>query len=220
MSGHTRSQGLEIRDIRFSRREIRDLGIAWIVLGIAFTLFLNPSLLRALLAGIVDPASLAGPVAASMLAVGTGFLLHELAHKVVAVRYGQIAEFRADYNMLGLALLAALAGFLFAAPGAVHHRGRITVRENGLIALAGPLVNVVLAVAFLPIALFGTGYAASVGGLGLFVNLLLAGFNMLPVGPLDGRKVLAWSKPVFVVCFLGTAGPGIALLFGLLPAGL
>lgn len=220
MSGHTRSRGLEIRDIRFSRREIRDLGIAWIVLGIAFTLFLNPSLLRALLAGVVDPASLAGPVAASMLAVGTGFLLHELAHKIVAVRYGQIAEFRADYNMLGLALLAALAGFLFAAPGAVHHRGRITLRENGLIALAGPMVNAVLAVAFLPIALFGTGYAASVGGLGLFVNLLLAGFNMLPVGPLDGRKVMAWSKPVFAVCFLGTAGPGIALLFGLLPAGL
>ncbi len=56
--------------------------------------------------------------------VGVAFLLHEIAHKVVAIEHGQIAEFRADYQMLFLALMGALVGFLFAAPGAVYHRGR------------------------------------------------------------------------------------------------
>lgn len=212
-----RSPGWQVGSIRFSPREIRDLGAAWVALGVAFTLFLNPGILRGMFVGAIDPGRLAAPAAASMVAVGTGFLLHELAHKIVAVRFGQLAEFRADYNMLGLAILSAFAGFLFAAPGAVHHRGRITRRENGIIALAGPFVNAALALGFLPFALFGTGYLGSVGQLGFFVNLLLAAFNMIPAGPLDGRKVIAWSKPVFAVSFAVTAGPALAILFGILP---
>jgi Zn-dependent protease len=153
-------------------------------------------------------------LALSMITVGAGFLLHELAHKVVAIRFGQIAEFRADYGMLGLAVVAGLAGFLFAAPGAVHHRGRITIRENGLIALAGPLVNVALAVVFFIPALFGTGFVAAVGNIGFIINVLLAGFNMIPFGPLDGRTVLDWNPVIFAAVFLPTAGFGVWLLFG------
>jgi Zn-dependent protease len=111
-------------------------------------------------------------------------------------------------------VLIALAGFLFAAPGAVTHRGRITPRQNGLIALAGPAVNVALVLLFLPIALLGTGFLASLGGLGVFVNLLLAAFNMIPFGPLDGRKVLSWSLPVYLVGAVLTIGPALLLLFG------
>jgi Zn-dependent protease len=201
-------------NIRFSRREIRDLAAAWIALGIAFTLFLNPELVQNLQYGAVRTGELLRAFALSMVTVGLGFLLHELAHKVVAVRFGQLAEFRADYSMLGLAILAALAGFLFAAPGAVHHRGRITERENGLIALAGPVVNVVLAAVFLVPALVGSGFLAAVGNVGFFINVLLAAFNMLPVGPLDGRTVLTWSRPVFLLVFAPTAGFGAWLLFG------
>src|SRR5512136_2605806 len=61
----------------------------------------------------------------SGLSVIIGFLLHEMAHKVVARRYGCWAEFRADYRMLGLALITAFFGFLFAAPGAVMIAGPV-----------------------------------------------------------------------------------------------
>ncbi len=43
----------------------------------------------------------------SFVTVGVAFLLHELAHKVVAIEYGQLAEFRADYQMLFLAIMSA-----------------------------------------------------------------------------------------------------------------
>jgi Zn-dependent protease len=198
---------------RFTGREIRDLAVAWLALGVAFALFLDR---RTLLATLSEPGAEAAVVvglvlARALITVGIGFLLHELAHKAVAVRFDQIAEFRADYNMLGLAIVAGLAGFLFAAPGAVYHRGRITPRENGLIALAGPVTNLVLAALFLPVSLLG-GYIGDVGNLGVLVNVLLAAFNMIPYGPLDGKTVIAWSAVVYAVVAVPTIGLAVWLL--------
>jgi Zn-dependent protease len=205
--------------LSFSGREIKDLAIAWLALGIAFTLFLEPAFRRALMGqvGGLTVDEVARTLAVSLLTVGVGFLLHELAHKVVAVRFGQIAAFRADYKMLGFAIIGGLVGFLFAAPGAVVHRGRITPKENGLIALAGPVTNVALAVVFVVpylVGLAGNGFVFEIGEWGVRINLLLAGFNMIPFGPLDGRKVKRWSFAVFAVAFVVCVGLGVlAILF-------
>ena len=193
--------------ISFSTRELRDLLLAWLALGLAFALFLErPAAFAVATSPGPDTITAFGSaLLRSLLTVGVGFLLHELAHKVVAVRFGQVAAFRADYGMLGLAIAAGLAGFLFAAPGAVYHRGNITERENGLIALAGPVTNIGLAALFLPLVLF-PGFLGDIGNLGVVVNVLLAAFNMLPFGPLDGRKVLRWSKVVFALVFVPSVG--------------
>jgi len=175
------------------RRELRDLLLAWLALGLAFTFFHERVTVTTIGAFLGSPV-FALAFGVSLLTAGVGFLLHELAHKVVAVRFGQVAAFRADYGLLALAVLGGLAGFLFAAPGAVVHRGRLTRRQNGLIALAGPATNLALAAVFVPFVLVGSDLAVR----GLTINLLLAGFNMLPVGPLDGRTVLSWSRPVYV----------------------
>ncbi|WP_224336067.1 metalloprotease [Haloprofundus halobius] len=198
-------------NLTFSGREVRDLVVAWLVLGVAFALFFaQGDPFRLLEQGLVSG------LVVSLLTAGVGFLLHELGHKVVAVHYGQIAEFRADYSMLFLALLSAFLGFIFAAPGAVHHRGMLTERQHGLIALAGPAVNVVLALVFLPLALVvpAGGFLAEMANLGVIINLFLAAFNMIPFGPLDGRKVFGWSKIVYVVFTVPTAGVTALLLFG------
>ncbi|MCU4716834.1 zinc metalloprotease [Halapricum hydrolyticum] len=204
-------------NIRFSGRELRDLAVAWVALGVAFTAFYFNRQLRLLLGGPVPSellVVLGYGFVLSMLTAGIGFLLHELAHKVVAVHYGQLAEFRADYSMLFLAVMAGLAGFLFAAPGAVYHRGRITAREQGLIALAGPAVNVALVAVFAGVWIGGEaagfGLLGTIGYLGVIINVLLAGFNMLPFGPLDGKKVMRWSRPVWAASAVPTIGGAIA----------
>lgn len=203
---------LHLGGVQFYARELRDLTVAWIALGVAFSVFF----LRYLGVPILPyPAeALSSPLFVrlfliSLTTVGVGFLLHELAHKVVAVRFGQVAAFRADYPMLALAVGAAFAGFIFAAPGAVHHQGYITERENGLIAVAGPVTNVLLVAVFLPLAFLG-GLAGQAGQLGVIINAFLAAFNMIPFGPLDGRKVVSWSKVVFLLTFAGTAALAVA----------
>lgn len=205
--------------LTFSGRELRDLAIAWLALGVAFALLLEPQL-RDVLFGRLGGLTVDGIVATlaiSLLTVGVGFLLHEIAHKVVAVRFGQVAAFRADYRMLGFAVVGALVGFLFAAPGAVVHRGRITAKQHGLIALAGPVTNLLLAVLFLVpyvfVLLSGQGgFLAALAARGLQINLLLAGFNMLPFGPLDGRKIREWHTLIWAA----VAVPSILLAaFGL-----
>ena len=182
--------------IRFSGEELFDLAIAWVTLSVAFALLLNPPV-----AGVFSIEAFLTMAALSFVTVGVAFLLHELAHKIVAIRFGQVAEFRADYQMLFLAIMSALVGFLFAAPGAVYHRGYITDRENGIIALAGPLTNHALALVFLPLMFF-PGIVGQVGQMGVWINLFLAAFNMIPYGPLDGKSVIEWNRLVFVVIFV------------------
>ncbi|MFP8955270.1 metalloprotease [Natrialbaceae archaeon A-CW3] len=202
--------------LSFSDKELFDLAVAWVTLSVAFALLLAPIHI-----GLATPSGFATMVGLSFVTVGVAFLLHELAHKVVAIHFGQVAAFRADYQMLFLAVMSALIGFLFAAPGAVYHRGRITDRENGLIAVAGPVTNIALAGLFLPIMFLGeplgSGLLERIGYMGVLINLFLAAFNMIPFGPLDGKSVLTWSKPVFAITF-ATCGGLLAvfvLTFGL-----
>ena len=201
--------------IRFSDRELRDLAFAWIALGVAFAVFFAGGG-----TGLLSLLSTGGFVAAvvvSLLTAGIGFLLHELAHKVVAVRFGQVAEFRADYGMLFLAVVSALAGFIFAAPGAVYHRGVLSDREHGLVALAGPAANIGLAAVFLPVfvigSFLGSGIVELLGARGLAINLFLAAFNMIPFGSLDGRTVLDWSTPVFLGVFVPSLVVTVVVVF-------
>jgi Zn-dependent protease len=196
-------RAIRIGGIRFYPDELRDLGVAWLALGLAFAIFIQRIPISPALLDVVTSPTFARVLLLSMLTVGVGFLLHELAHKIVAVRFDQVAAFRADYGMLALCIGAALANFLFAAPGAVHHRGRITKRQNGLVAIAGPVTNVALAALFLPLY-FLDGFAGTVGAFGVFINTILAAFNMIPFGPLDGRKVKDWNLGIFGATFLGT----------------
>lgn len=203
-----RSGGPRSGQITFSDTEIRDLMLAWLALGLAFALFFGGGG-----AVLSEPGAFVVLFLISLLTAGIGFLLHELAHKLVAVRFGQRAAFHANYQMLVIAILAALAGFIFAAPGAVYHQGRVTERENGLIAVAGPVTNLLLGVIFLPLV-FLPGFLGQVGVYGVLINAFLAAFNMLPFGPLDGRKVIGWSIPVFVIMLVTSiAATALAVLW-------
>ena len=80
--------------IRFYPDELRDLAIAWIALGVAFSIFIFVATGREVfpdITGAVLSPLFAYVFVVSLLTVGIGFLLHELAHKIVAVRFGQRA---------------------------------------------------------------------------------------------------------------------------------
>jgi Zn-dependent protease len=159
-----------------------------------------------------------------LLAVGPAFLLHEIGHKVIAKKNGCWAEFRADPSGLRFGIfLSFFLGVLFMAPGAVMVAGLVSRRQNGHIAIAGPIVNFGLFLIGIPLwgiilglsGAFESGYAGKVylvGGqliwqkmlinAGVFwiqANLILGLFNMLPLGPLDGNKVKDWNENAFYI---------------------
>ena len=68
---------------------------------------------------------------------------------------------------------------------------------------------------FLPVAVVGAELLGLIGARGVTINLLLAGFNMIPFGPLDGRKVLAWNKLVYVAVAVPSIALALVALFGL-----
>ncbi|WP_292461068.1 site-2 protease family protein [Methanothermococcus sp.] len=131
----------------------------------------------------------------AVFAVGSGFILHELAHRTVARHFGAWSEFRAWYEGLAIALvLKVLLGFTFIAPGAVYiYKDYLTTEENGLISLAGPLTNVVLAFMFYILNI------PLISSIGFHVNLFLAAFNMIPIYPLDGSKIISWNPLIWGV---------------------
>lgn len=159
-------------------------------------------------------------LAISGVVCGMGLILHELAHRVVARRFGAEAHFVANNGFLLISVLLAFAGVFIAAPGAVWYRGFISVKQSGQIAIAGPVTNLVLAVLFLLLlpAVFITGvvppqWLITTCYIGYQLNAWIGLFNMIPAGPFDGAKVLAWSPLYFGI----TVAAGILLTFVLPP---
>lgn len=149
---------------------------------------------------ISSPNDAVTALAMFLTTIGIGFILHEMAHKVVALFYGAQAEFRMWSQGLFFMLLLSLMRFVFAAPGAVYiYAPYISKRENGIISLAGPATNLLLALVFIALAVFYPleviifGQQMDVWGWGVYINLLIGFFNMLPMFPLDGSKIIAWN---------------------------
>ena len=212
---------------RITRREEADLFVAWLAISLAF------AIIKIAPYGIMQPVIEVTPVTAlvifgiALITVGIGFILHEMAHKFTAIRYGYWAEFRKDNSMLLIAIvLASLVGFVFAAPGATviysnSSDGRGLSREqNGKISAAGPVVNLLLCIPFAALLVISGGLTslngnilAWIGLAGVQINAMIATFNMLPISILDGRKVFSWNIPVFFILILAAFGALVASFY-------
>jgi Zn-dependent protease len=179
------------------QRERRDLLIAWLALSAAFTVAMIGT-------SRLVPQLILEMFLISAVTAGIAFIVHEMAHKFTAMRFGFWAEFQMNPTMLVVAVaVAALAHVVFAAPGATMIYGtHISREENGKISLSGPLSNLILIIPFAILMFFGitSGFfeLALVGIMGIRINAMIAAFNLLPLGPLDGVKILSWNTPVYI----------------------
>ena len=196
---------------RFTGKEIRDLIISFIVIALGFTILYSN--------GDYSHITLIFPVV--MIGVGVGFIFHELGHKFVAMHYGYYAEYELWPTGLLIALASSFFGFIFAAPGAVViYSNGMEKKTNGIISIAGPIVNIILGLIFFLIlvslgdfAYTETGYLVALTCvLGTRINFFLAAFNLLPIPPLDGSKVMSWSIPIWLITFAIAAL--LVLIFG------
>lgn len=141
---------------------------------------------------------------------------HEAAHAYVALKLGDrtakqmgrvTLDPRPHIDMLGTVVIPALClllgGFLFgwAKPVPVDvSRLRYGRKSFVWVAMAGPLANMLMAIGWALIGLLGRGGLAgdflseplfAMGLAGIQINMMLMIFNLLPIPPLDGSRVVA-----------------------------
>lgn len=184
------------------KKELQDITISVIVLSVAF---LN----------IIGGFTLENFII-SLLTVIFVFVIHELAHRGAAKYYGFSAKYVAWPFGLVLAFLTSFMDFLFAAPGAVQispYSDRfafqlrpMTKKEYGIIALSGPVSNIAVGfISFLLFLIFPSPISLlqSISKLSFW----LAFFNLIPIPPLDGSKILIWKSSIWfiitVIAFIG-----------------
>ena len=192
--------------INMQEKEIKDLAISAIVLAFVFAY-----------SGIGNLGDLVISFPISLLVISLGFILHEMGHRQIAKRFNCYAEFRLWKNGLLLALVLTFVtngNLVFAAPGAVMIYPRadlwgrsepLSRRGSGLISVAGPVTNLILAGIFVFLGIiYPVGLLGTIFYLGARINTWLALFNLIPFPPLDGSKILAWDIRIWAAMFIST----------------
>ncbi len=160
-----------------------------------------------MLFGDVDLAGLV----ASIIALLVGLTFHEFSHALLADRLGDPGPRRMGRLTLNPiphidpigALMLVIARFGWAKPVMVNpyalRNGR---RGMAIVAAAGPVANVIVALGFgvvyrvLETVGLTTGFIGDVVLYVVYINFILALFNLLPIPPLDGYNVaLSYLPP-------------------------
>jgi len=192
---------------KFSKTEILHLLISILVLTIAFTFALSGNNLFTGLTRGFRLENLTFFILLSFLGITTAFFFHELSHKFMAQRHGLWSEYRMFPQGILLALLLGfLTPFVFAAAGAVMFMGGAKTHETGKIAASGPLANIVIAFVtyILYTFLFFESQIGSILGFVCLINAFIATFNLLPLGPLDGVKIIRWNATVWIIMLISS----------------
>ena len=166
--------------------------MAWAALTVAFTI---------LIAGL-NPAHWRWALPVSAVLVAVSFIGHEMAHRFVAIAEGGSARFVAWPLGLAIALVTSLAGFLFAAPGYTY-----VTRLTLLSVAGGPITNLALAL-IADVAASATGSWVLQAAARL--NAWLALFNLIPLGGLDGAKLLRMDRRVWLGLFAASIAAWLA----------
>jgi len=122
--------------------------------------------------------------------------------------------FRAWEPGLLLGLLLGAVGSIFPAYGSTYVNQQDwwyepRKREMGVFFAVGPFFSLVLALAFWALSSTTSGLLSASGRIGFLMNLMNVAFNLLPLQAAggfvwDGKKILTWSKAVWVMLSVGT----------------
>jgi Zn-dependent protease len=196
--------------------------------------------------GNFDIAQIVQGLAVGAVPVLFAITLHEVAHGLAARQFGdRTAEMLGRLSLnpikhidpVGTIVVPALmfmtSGFLFgwAKPVPVAFQNlRNPKRDMIFVALAGPVANIVMGIgwALLLKLVFALGWSRGVPGeflismaeIGISINILLASFNLLPIPPLDGGRVLRGLVSESIGQYLDRIEPfGLIIIVLLLVSG-
>jgi len=190
-----------------SIHEISELGIAWVILCVAIVVI---NITRGIPIAQLTDSGLFNNFFIFIFVLGISYFTHELMHKFTAIKYGAKAEFKISPQALMFLAISIIIGFPILSVGAVYWWGESTssIGIRGRVSAAGPISNLILVGIFITVQGIGYLFLENLTDLGLilivigetavWLNLFLGAFNLLPIGILDGAKVLEWSPRVWI----------------------
>ena len=129
-----------------------------------------------------------------ILIAAPGIILHELAHKFTALAFGLQASYQIWPTglLIGVVLKILNTGFILLAPGYVTILGASSI-QSSITAFAGPAMNLMLWLGPYLILRYNKKLTKKTALILLItekINMWLFIFNMIPLPPLDGFKVV------------------------------
>lgn len=171
-------------------------------------------MLRNALSGNLDFVSAVVYIISALAVIFLTMPIHEFAHGFAAVKLGDNTpkwQGRLTLNPLAHidyigAMCILLFGFGWAKPVQVNHLNfKNPKRDMALTALAGPVSNILMALVFNIIAYAIWLTVGAPEGIGFYlflfcdfvvqINVSLAVFNLIPIPPLDGSRILTAVLP-------------------------
>ena len=204
-------------DFRFSKQELVGLIVGMLVFGFIFSFRDWGS------GDNVDLVAGSIHLVLTILIASISLIVHESTHRYFALGIGYKSEFKVWYGGLIASLVLALVsngvvqlvlpGGMVNAVMARHRLGEfrygLNYWENGMIALYGPLSNLLLAFLakiFLLIAPNSWFLQKFV-----YLNIIFAICTMLPIPPLDGISVFFGSRILYVMAFIGILASSVLI---------
>jgi Zn-dependent protease len=192
--------------VRTGKRTILGLTHAEIAVAIIGSILIGVATVIALR----DPISI-NEIAIYILAGGIAVTLHEFGHRYAAHRKNVATEVKFwELGAVTMFLTGWLTGNVFAQPQrTIIDERSVEEREKDhdkipvdvQISLAGPLVNLAIALVTIPF-LFVGGEVTKVASIMLMMTLLLAVFHLMPFAPMDGKAIAKWNKYVLAVILI------------------
>ena len=158
----------------------------------------------------------------AVIIVALGVFIHEAGQRLAAIKVGFKTEVRVWwYGLMAALILCFISGgklMFFAATGmwihhmAVHRLGYFRYGPNvqafGVIALMGPIANILVAtlVKFLQVNLHLIPVGSVFAQKFFLFSWLFAVLNLLPIPPLDGSRLLFYSRLTYAFVFGAIAG--------------
>lgn len=176
--------GRDIKLFKLFGFEVK-MDLSWLILAVLITWSLAKGLFPAYYKDF-DTATYWWMGVFGALGLFVSIVFHELSHSLIARRF--------DLPIRGITL------FIFGGVAQMQEEPKNAKSELWM-AIAGPIASIILGVFFFGAHLLdmGMGWGKPVHGVLLYlsiINLILAGFNLLPAFPLDGGRVLRallWS---------------------------
>jgi len=180
---------------QFSKEEVYDLIISVLFTAIIFLLPVT----------VFSPVSILIKFITITIIVSSAFVTHELAHKFVGIKNGFFARYKMYMSSTLMSFFISALTFFqikFVATGAVeiYPTEYSNFEKLWEIAAAGPTTNLLvgwIGVIGLLLTKMSIFYLIAV------INFYIGLFNMIPIPPLDGSKVIRDNPMAYVILTIG-----------------